>query len=180
MDLKDLITRQNLSSLAGSRSFSRGEKYFEIGLVGPINEKNGMVSAKIHGSRIYETRLKVVRPSQGEVRLDYSCSCPVGHDGDFCKHCVALGLAWIDNMKPSAAKSSTPASAGSREISLKDILKWLEAQDQKLIFDMLLAQVKNDCRLREDLTLKIVKETVGGIDLAAYRKAIRSAFYTGG
>lgn len=180
MDLKDLITRQNLSSLAGSRSFSRGEKYFEIGLVGPINEKNGMVSAKIHGSRIYETSLKVVRPRQGEARLDYSCSCPVGHDGDFCKHCVALGLAWIDKMKTSAAKSSTPASARSREISMKDIRKWLEAQDQKLILDMLLSQVKNDGRLREDLTLKIVKENAGGIDLAAYRTAIRSAFYTGG
>ena len=180
MDLKDLITRQNLNSLAGSRPFSRGERYFEIGLVGPINEQNGMISAKIHGSRLYETRLKVVRPRQGAVRLDYSCSCPVGHDGDFCKHCVALGLAWINNMKTSAAKSSTPASAGSREISLKDIRKWLEAQDQKLIVDMILAQVKHDGRLREDLTLKSVKETVGGIDLAAYRKAIRSAFYTGG
>ena len=180
MELKELITRQNLINLAGNRSFSRGEEYFEIGLVGPINEKNGMVSAKIHGSRIYETHLKVVRPRHGEVRLDYSCTCPVGHDGDFCKHCVALGLAWIDNMKPSAAKSSTPASAASREISLKDIRKWLEAQDQKLILDMLLTQVKNDGRLREDLTLKIVKETAGGIDLAAYWKAIRSAFYTGG
>ena len=94
MELKELITRQNLINLAGSLSFSRGEEYFEIGLVGPINEKNGMVSAKIHGSRIYETHLKVVRPRQGEVRLDYSCTCPVGHDGDFCKHCVALPAMW--------------------------------------------------------------------------------------
>ena len=56
MDLKNLITRQNLNRLAGSRSFSRGEKYFEIGLVGPINEKNGMVSAKIHGSAFSKYR----------------------------------------------------------------------------------------------------------------------------
>ena len=53
MELKELITRQNLINLAGSRSFSRGEEYFEIGLVGPINEKNGMVSAKRSMDRAY-------------------------------------------------------------------------------------------------------------------------------
>jgi len=95
-ELKEIITRQNLHNLTGNRSFGRGENYFESGLVGPITEKTGVISAKVHGSHTYETRLKIVAAPQGKARLNHSCTCPIGRDGDFCKHCVALGLAWIE------------------------------------------------------------------------------------
>jgi uncharacterized Zn finger protein len=154
MSLKELITRVNLKSMAGVRSFNRGEEYFERGCVGPVREKDGVVSAKVHGTRTYESRLKTMRSSRGEVHLDYSCTCPVYRDGEFCKHCVALGLAWIDSMK-SAKQKAEPSASGKRNVvTLKDIRKWLEAQNPKLLFDMLLKQVESDDRLREELTLK--------------------------
>ena len=31
-----------------------------------------------------------------EDSLVFSCDCPLGLDGEFCKHCVAAGLAWLD------------------------------------------------------------------------------------
>jgi len=63
-ELKEIITRQNLHNLAGNRSFGRGEDYFENGLVEPITEKPGVISAKVHGSHTYETRLKIVAAPQ--------------------------------------------------------------------------------------------------------------------
>jgi tetratricopeptide (TPR) repeat protein len=185
-ELKEIITRQNLHNLAGNRSFGRGEDYFENGLVGPITEKTGVISAKVHGSHTYETRLKIVAAPQGKARLDHACTCPIGRDGDFCKHCVALGLAWIAKAnivgaeERATGRTSKRTSAPHKEISLKDIRTWLEGQGSKLILDMLMDQVKTESRLRENLTLKIAKENAGGIDITAYRRAIQSAFHTSG
>jgi tetratricopeptide (TPR) repeat protein len=186
IELKKIITRQNLHNLAGSRSFGRGEDYFKSDLVGPITEKTEVISAKGHGTHAYETRLKIIAAPKGKVRLDYSCTCPVGCDGDFCKHCVALGLAWIAKTdivgagEEATSRTSKHMSVPHMEISLKDIRKWLEGQKSKLILDIMMDQVKTDSRLRENLTLKIAKENAGGIDITAYRKAIRSAFHTSG
>jgi hypothetical protein len=63
---------------------------------------------------------------------------------------------------------------------VRDIRSWLEAQDTKIILDMLMAQVTSNGRLREELVLKITKEKAVSIDLNAYRKELRTAFHTGG
>lgn len=186
MLFKELITRSNLMALAGGRSFGRGEDYFESGLVGPITVKNNRISAKVHGTHTYETSLKVIPGPQDKIRLDFSCSCPVGRDGDFCKHCVALGLAWIektdslDEDGPVVSKQSRRSSPRQKEISLKDIRPWLEGQESQFILDMLMGQVKSDARLYEELTLRIAKENAGGLDISAYRRAVRAAFHTHG
>lgn len=65
-------------------------------------------------------------------------------------------------------------------VNSKDIRKWLEAQSQKAILDVLMAQVESDGRLRQELVLKIAKENARGIDLAAYRTAIRNACHVDG
>jgi uncharacterized Zn finger protein len=180
-DIKEIITAKNLRALAGGRSFERGEEYYEDGAVGPVSEKTGVISAKVHGSRTYEVRLKVVPAEKGKVRLDHTCTCPVGGDGDFCKHCVALGLAWLEKSADIAeADIIDPLSISNIPVSDADIRIWLESQESNLIQDMLMAQVGTDGRLREELVLKITKEKAVGIDVNAYRKGLRAAFHTGG
>lgn len=181
-DLKELIAPKNLRALAGGRSFMRGEEYFDEGAVGPVSEKSGVISAKVHGTRTYDVRLKVIRGKNAQAELDYTCTCPVGQDGDFCKHCVALGLAWLgktDDIE-EAEFSEPSASTTSKKISDDDIRSWLESQDTKIILDMLMAQLATDEQLREELVLKITKEKAVGIELDAYRKGLRSAFHTSG
>jgi uncharacterized Zn finger protein len=39
--------------------------------------------AKVQGTRPYRVELWI---EEGD--LEYSCTCPVGADGEFCKHCV--------------------------------------------------------------------------------------------
>lgn len=181
-DIKELITPKNLRALAGGRSFMRGEEYFDEEAVGPVSEKSGVISAKVHGTRTYDVRLKVIQGKNAQAKLDYTCTCPVGQDGDFCKHCVALGLAWLEKTDEieEAEFSEPSASTTNKKISDDDIRSWLESQDTKIIMDMLMAQLTTDGQLREELVLKITKEKAVGIDLNTYRKGLRSAFHTSG
>ena len=181
-DIKEIITLKNLRALAGGRSFKRGEEYFDEGAVGPVSEKSGVISAKVHGSHTYDVRLKVISGTNAQAILDYTCTCPVGQDGDFCKHCVALGLAWLEKTDDieEAEYCEPSTSTTNKKITDDDIRSWLESQDLKVILDMLMAQMTTDGRLREELVLKITKEKVVGIDLNTYRKGLRSAFHTSG
>ncbi len=85
------LNHSTLRQMAGSRSFERGTEYFLNGLVGPLAEEGGTITANVWGTREYRVQLRV------EVDgVAYSCTCPMGAGGVFCKHCVALGLASIE------------------------------------------------------------------------------------
>jgi uncharacterized Zn finger protein len=75
--------------LAGKRSYERGEHYVDA--VGDLYEVPDGVVAKVQGSELYEVRLSWAAPG-----LTGECSCPFGQEGEFCKHCVAVGLAIVD------------------------------------------------------------------------------------
>lgn len=76
-----LLDRNVLCEMAGGRSFERGKEYFSEGCVRGLAEHAGTITAKVAGTRNYR-----VKPWIKETDLEYSCSCPVGADGDFCKH----------------------------------------------------------------------------------------------
>ena len=88
-NLISIVTPKLLRRLAGERYFGRGETYFAKGTVRSLQTHNGGVKAVVQGTRRYRVHLWV---EGGD--LCHDCTCPVGHDGEFCKHCVAVGLAW--------------------------------------------------------------------------------------
>lgn len=175
IDTQELLKK--LRSLAGNRSSVRGEEYFEADAVGPVTEKDGTISAKVHGAHAYQVRLTVTG-SNTNLTLAHSCTCPVGRDGDCCKHCVAVGLAWAEQRREAASKAAS--GHGTTGITVDDIRKWLEAQGAKVLVNMLMEQVTANDRLRQNLTLKIARETAKGVDLSAYRGAIRTACHVKG
>ena len=75
--------------LADPKSFQRGEEYFAAGHVRRISVDGTAVSATVEGTHAYRVRLDVTRNG-----LRGRCSCP--HDVEFCKHCVAVALAWLE------------------------------------------------------------------------------------
>ena len=87
----DLISRETLRAAAGDKYFERGEEYFEQELVERLRVLPGVITAKVQGTETYEVRIAAVRGG-----LDFDCTCPLADDGAVCKHCVAVGLAWID------------------------------------------------------------------------------------
>src|SRR5512135_710069 len=86
-----LLDRRNLRRVAGAASFKRGEDYFANNHVERLSEEDGVIAARVQGTRPYRVKLWL------DVKdLDYSCTCPVGADGELCKHCVAAALAWLE------------------------------------------------------------------------------------
>ncbi|MBI5198138.1 MAG: SWIM zinc finger family protein, partial [Nitrospirae bacterium] len=149
--LSGLLDRHALSRAAGARSFERGEDYFAGGQVGSLTEYRGTITAKVQGTRPYRVKLWA---EDGEVR--HSCTCPVGQDGDFCKHCVAVGLAWLDQ---GVAEQTPGKKAAKPAVTMDDARSWLAAQDKNTLVAMLMDQAMDDDRLRRRLLLNAAKKS---------------------
>ncbi len=165
--LAKIINRNILRETAGDRFFERGKEYFSEGCVRGLAEHDGTITAKVAGTRDYRVKLWV---EEGD--LEYSCTCPVGADGEFCKHCVAVGLAWLNPEKERKA-SSKPA------VTMNDARAALAAQPKEALVALLMEQAMEDDRLRQKLLLKAAKQSRKGINLNAYRNAIEEAVDTG-
>lgn len=166
------LDRNALRRMAGARSFERGEDYFAAGQVHALAEHEGTVTAKVQGTRPYRVKLWA---EAGDI--GYSCTCPVGADGAFCKHCVAVGLAWLERARPQEAE---PGKQAKPAVTMEDIRALLAHQDKDALVNMLMEQAMDDDRLRQRLLLKAAKKATKGVDLATYRDAIDSAMDAGG
>ena len=162
-----LLDRPALRRMAGSRSYERGEGYHAGGRVRALLEHDGAITAKVRGTREYRVKLW----AHGET-LGFSCTCPVGDDGSFCKHCVAVGLAWLEQGKEGGID---PKKHAKPAVTMGDVRDYLAAQDKTVLVDFLMKQALDDDRLRQRLFLKAAKNGPKGLDLATYRQAIDQA-----
>src|SRR3970040_586673 len=110
-NLESVLDRRSLRGMAGARAFERGEEYFADGQVGDLVEHQGTIAAKVQGTRPYRVKLWV---ENGE--LGFLCTCPVGADGAFCKHCVAVGLTWIDGSRSKAPGTTREKPAVTMQV----------------------------------------------------------------
>lgn len=83
--LSDLLDDGSLLRLGGPRSYERGSDYVAWGAVGRIEISEAQVEAWVQGGERYRVRLFV-----DGVRLGFRCTCPMGEQLAFCKHCVAV------------------------------------------------------------------------------------------
>lgn len=158
--------RDTLRRLAGHRSFERGEEYFASGQVRSLVEYAGNITARVLGSREYRVKLYVE-----EDALEYSCTCPVGCDGLFCKHCVAVGLAWLEQTSSGETGSGDAIPA----LTMDDVRAYLLEQDGETLTEIIMQQALEDERLRRQLLVKAAKGKPRGLVLESYRAAIREA-----
>ncbi len=89
--MSQILDYRALRRLAGATSFHRGEEYAAGGRVQGLVESEDSIAGQVRGTRRYDVRLWVDAGS-----LEYACTCPIGADGAFCKHCVAVGIAWLE------------------------------------------------------------------------------------
>lgn len=165
--LKTLLDRRTLLKLAGRRYYERGEDYFVEDKVRALAEHEGTVTASVHGTRRYRVRLWVE-----EKEVAHSCTCPVGTEGAFCKHCVAAGLAWLGERN---AGQQRPRKSKKPGVTMDDVREYLLRQDNKALVDMLMEQALEDDRLRNRLLMRAAKEARQGLDLGSFRDAIDNA-----
>ena len=148
------LTISNLSEYAESSAyFERGKNYYHQGNVSTLEEEDGIVTGKVIGQETYQVRLW----EDGE-ELGYECDCPLGDGGEFCKHCVAVGLAWINDcqIKPKASpKELSPGAA----LGKKDVERFLYAQDKSKLVQWLMEQIRKDKQLGNYFKLQAAHHT---------------------
>ena len=104
------ITEAKLKRAVDPGSWKRGQQYFRMERAGQLLEDAGEIFARVRGGRNYRVRLWV---EDGEAEGE--CSCPMGDAGVFCKHCIAVGLTYIDHGADRIASSEVPCSKAAPE-----------------------------------------------------------------
>ena len=167
----DIFDRRLLLELAGGRSFERGEDYYRRGAVCSLVEHEGLLTARVLGNHEYRVRFR----AKENGGLSYTCSCPVGTDGLFCKHCVAVALTWLEQR----AGKRRPEEDGGQGLTMEELGAFLEEQDKDVLVRLLLEQAMEDERLYGKLLMRAARKRSEGVDLASFRKAIDDAFRPG-
>ncbi len=166
-----------LRRLGGERSFERGQEYFENKRVSALVERDGVITAEVRGTHPYIVKLRI-----DGGRLGYSCTCPIGNGGEFCKHCVAAGLAWLEAPEGlgQTEKGRTPApKSSSAAITMEDVQAFLARQQKNDLIKILLEQARDDERLRQRLLVRASKRNPKSLDLSSYKGAIAGAIDPG-
>lgn len=173
-----LITPTQVRALADDRSYQRGEVYFRQGQVKSLAEQGEVVAAQVEGTETYEVEFWIE-----DDQLGYQCDCPVGLDAWFCKHCVAVGLAWLAHPPAStstAVKSSQSSNGRSAAVTtLKDVQHYLEQQDQANLVKLILDRAMQDTDWREQLLMKVAAHQPS-VDLKTFQRALKNAIVVRG
>jgi uncharacterized Zn finger protein len=163
--LAHLVTPKNLRQLAGSRSYTLGEEYYTDGLVSNLVQDGDILVAEVRGTQTYRIKLQAV----GD-QLKYDCSCPFAAEGAFCKHCVAVGLAWLAGPK---------AGEKSDSVTMDDVRAYLQRQEKETLVALLVEQALDNSDLQTWLFLRVAQSGANGPNLTTYRRAIDRAVGTG-
>ena len=161
--LRELLSK-DMKKLAGAAYYARGKAYFEQGLVNSLDENDDEITACVEGTYEYEVRFW-----EEDGELCYECSCPVGQDYEFCKHCVAAGLAVLAQGAPK--KQRSPAN---------DIRNYLETLEPEVLMGIITDACKHDKRLREKLLLAARGRGNANTAVKAWKDALNRATVTRG
>jgi uncharacterized Zn finger protein len=102
----------------------------------------------------------VLRPA-GRA-LEWSCSCPLGEEGTFCKHAVAAGLAWL-------------ARGGKDCDDLAGLRAHLESESKASLIELLAEQAASDPELRARLETAALRRGPPQ-NIEAMKDAVNKAF----
>ena len=165
--------------MADSARFQRGQEYYEGGAVTGLRQYRGRVSATVAGSRDYQVNLW-----EQEGKLKFECSCPDGMDYAFCKHCVAVGLALLEQTGEEDTGGNKSVGRTSRkkvrkDITAEDIHAWLKKQDAATLADLLVAQAMDDRNLYRTLQLKVAGDIGGETTVSVLKKTLGEAILPG-
>lgn len=147
------------------QSWQRGKQYARNGAIFNPRRQGMTIKADCSGSLPEPYRVQVTFDRRGIADAD--CSCPVG-DGGYCKHTVALLLAWLHEPETFTV--------------VEDVETALERRDKPA----LIALIKQMLRHRPELEMLLETPLPGGrtrqmpVTPEAYRKQVAAAFRRGG
>ena len=160
-----MISLLELKSLATTRSLARGEAYFKDGRVHGLTAHEGTCTATVRGQDDYFVTLRST-----EHEIDYSCDCPIGLEGEFCKHLVAVGLAALNLSPGSKGRPSNRKQTAGKY----DLFAYLERQDKDTLVDILAREATENRNLYDRLLLEAVQSNPAGFDITAFSSINRA------
>ncbi|KVD78939.1 hypothetical protein WS62_28385 [Burkholderia sp. ABCPW 14] len=170
--LSEVLTLAEVQSLADTKTFARGKAYFHDGAVSRLEVRDGAARASVRGTHRYQVELAV--DDDGE--LAYDCNCPVGDDGVFCKHAVAVALSWIENSGEEVFHSDEAAleqPRRKRKTYEEVIREYVATLAKDALQELLLEAVARDLTLRNKLLF--AARAAGASDLPGMKAAVRQA-----
>ncbi len=155
------INQTTFLDLAGKAAYQRGEAYYRDGRVSDLRINGNSIIAEVEGTELYRVNLKhTVRVFEG------SCDCPASENFDFCKHCVATSLKYLEQCQ---SKEVLKESKG------EELLKnYLLSLDKKVLAEQLEILISNDKILEDDWILK-AEIAAGKLDHKAFKKRFTKA-----
>lgn len=155
----DWFTEDSIAAEVNERTYSRGEAYFRGGAVKNLRTTPLEVSATVIGNQPYRVTFRRLNRDQ----IEHDCSCPMGQNNLFCKHCVAVALALIAGGLPEAHD----------ETAL--LREYLEGQSKAQLVNLLLEYSEEHPSLRRLLEARAAASATK-IDIKALRNTIDRAF----
>lgn len=139
------FTEADLKIVAGPRSYDRGLDY--LSQVKRLDFDGQEITATVYGSDAYEVCLTIEADRGRDVVLAGDCSCPFGQEGNFCKHCVATGLAALTRAK---SRQAVPASHQEGDL----VVSWLASLSMDELVAEFLGLLDSDRDLRRRFELR--------------------------
>ncbi|WP_433351998.1 SWIM zinc finger family protein [Microtetraspora malaysiensis] len=136
------FTKDDLRTLAGGKSYDRGVDYVDA--VDDLQVDSGKIFAIVYGTEPYEVELTV-----GRRGLDGVCDCPWGQEGNFCKHCVAVGLVYLSRREHGEAVPDR-----------FDLRSYLTPLDSQELVALLMELAEGDRNIRRRLEARAVTDPV--------------------
>jgi len=170
MPLAKALTLTAIKSLADAKTFARGLAYFHDGVVGLVEEDSGSLHANVQGTRRYHVTLSV----DEDGGIEYDCNCPVGYDGTFCKHAVAVALSWLENCGEEVFHADEAAKPKKKRLSKAEQLRhYLESLPDAELRDLLMEAADRDRNFRDKLLF--AAKSSSGKGIADLRSIINQA-----
>ncbi|MFB6807486.1 SWIM zinc finger domain-containing protein [Streptomyces sp. NPDC056387] len=157
------FTDEDLRRLAGSRSYDRGLGY--LSAVSRLEIGETAITATVDGTDAYEVELT----DGDDGGLTGWCDCPYGQEGNFCKHCVAVGLVVLGQA------ASVPRQRASAAARTEVLTAWLEGRTREELLTLLREHLADDRDWRRRLELRAA---TAGEDTGIVRERILSLLDT--
>ncbi|NJM46620.1 MAG: hypothetical protein HC860_10955 [Alkalinema sp. RU_4_3] len=180
----DLITQQSLQEYAGRKIYQRGVAYWEDNLVQSFQSSANHISAQVEGTELYDVELWIEQESDG---LESFCDCLSFEEGAFCKHCVAVGLTWLEQKQSPQSKGTVDRRRRPQKIAKVSIAPAkttenldpaklalaLKGQTADRLIELILDRAKSDPQWREQLLEKcqedLVSDRISAVAMPATR-----------
>lgn len=169
--LSEVLTLGEVRSLADAKTFARGMAYFHDGVVSRLDEREEVVRATVRGTHRYRVEL-----AADDGGLAYHCNCPVGDEGVFCKHAVALALSWLENSGEEVfhAEESAQGKPSKKRKTFDEVIReYVATLGKDALQDLLMDAVERDLTLRDKLLF--AARAAGTSDLPGMKAAVRQA-----